>query len=228
MEREITVSRLERLEKPGISALSPQDPQIPAWVFGSMENVNADTVIACKKKCHPPFFWTPPTTGKRNRRLFMKLLFKQRLFSWLDSYDIYDEAGNTVYTVKGQLSWGHCLKIFDARNREVGTVKEKIFTWRPQFEMYLGDRYVGCIRKEFTLFRPQFTVDCSGWQVQGEIFEWDYTVLDAALRQVATVSKEVLHWTDTYVLDIADSADALGVLMLVLAIDAEKCSRGNG
>ena len=158
----------------------------------------------------------------------MKLLFKQRLFSWLDSYDVYDEAGNTVYTVKGQLSWGHCLKIFDAWNREVGTVKEKIFTWRPQFEMYLGDRYVGCIRKEFTLFRPQFTVDCSGWQVQGEIFEWDYTVLDAALRQVATVSKEVLHWTDTYVLDIADSADALGVLMLVLAIDAEKCSRGNG
>ena len=27
----------------------------------------------------------------------MKLLFKQRLFSWFDSYDIYDEAGNTVY-----------------------------------------------------------------------------------------------------------------------------------
>ena len=23
----------------------------------------------------------------------MKLLFKQRLFSWFDSYDIYDEAG---------------------------------------------------------------------------------------------------------------------------------------
>ena len=157
----------------------------------------------------------------------MKLIFKQRLFSWLDSYDIYDEAGNTVYTVRGQLSWGHCLKIFDAWDREVGTVKEKIFTWRPQFEMYLGDRYVGCIRKEFTLFRPQFTVDCSGWQVQGEIFEWDYTVLDAAGRQVATVSKEVLRWTDTYVLDIRDPADALGVLMLVLAIDAEKCSRGN-
>ena len=32
----------------------------------------------------------------------MKLLFKQRLFSWFDSYDIYDEFGNTVYVVKGQ------------------------------------------------------------------------------------------------------------------------------
>lgn len=36
----------------------------------------------------------------------MKLLFKQRIFSWLDSYDIYDEKGETVYTVKGQLSFG--------------------------------------------------------------------------------------------------------------------------
>ena len=44
----------------------------------------------------------------------MKLLFKQRLFSWFDSYDIYDEAGNTVYGVKGQLSWGHKLVIYDA------------------------------------------------------------------------------------------------------------------
>lgn len=34
----------------------------------------------------------------------MKLLFRQRIFSWLDSYDIFDENGETVYTVKGQLS----------------------------------------------------------------------------------------------------------------------------
>ena len=44
----------------------------------------------------------------------LKLLFKQRLFSWFDSYDIYDETGNTVYVVKGQLSWGHKLVIYDA------------------------------------------------------------------------------------------------------------------
>ncbi|MBP3665201.1 MAG: hypothetical protein J6J03_08585 [Tyzzerella sp.] len=27
------------------------------------------------------------------------------MFSWLDSYDIYDEAGNTVYNVQGQLAF---------------------------------------------------------------------------------------------------------------------------
>ena len=36
----------------------------------------------------------------------MKLLFKQRFFSWFDSYDIFNEAGETVYSVEGQLAWG--------------------------------------------------------------------------------------------------------------------------
>ena len=31
----------------------------------------------------------------------MKLLFKQRAFTWFDSYDIYDENENTVYVVNG-------------------------------------------------------------------------------------------------------------------------------
>ena len=52
----------------------------------------------------------------------MKLLFKQRLFSWFDSYDIYDELGTTVYTVRGQLAWGQCLKIFDLYGHGLGMV----------------------------------------------------------------------------------------------------------
>ena len=30
----------------------------------------------------------------------MKLWFKQRMFSWLDSYDIYDENGQTMFVGK--------------------------------------------------------------------------------------------------------------------------------
>ena len=157
----------------------------------------------------------------------MKLLFKQRFFSWFDSYDIYNEAGETVYTVKGQLSWGHCLKIYDAQGREIGTVKERIFTFLPKFEMYLGDRYIGCISKEFTFFIPKYNIDCNGWEVEGDWLEWDYQILSNTGKPVATVSKELFNWTDTYVIDVANPQDALCALMLVLAIDAEKCSRRN-
>ena len=157
----------------------------------------------------------------------MKLLFKQRFFSWFDSYDIYDEAGRTVYTVRGQLSWGHCLKIFDACGREIGTVKERILTFLPKFEMYLGDRYVGCISKEFTFFLPKYDIDCNGWHIEGDLFEWDYQIVDSAGRRVADITKEIWNWTDTYVIDVRDPGNALCALMLVLAIDAEKCSRNN-
>jgi uncharacterized protein YxjI len=107
----------------------------------------------------------------------MKLLFKQRMFSWLDSYDIYNEAGETVYTVKGQLAWGHCLKIFDANDQYVGRVQQVLFSFLPKFEIYLGEEYVGCISREFTLFRPKYHIDCNGWSVEGDFFEWDYRVL---------------------------------------------------
>ena len=157
----------------------------------------------------------------------MKLLFKQRFFSWLDSYDVFSETGETVYTVKGQLAWGHCLKIFDATGREVGMVKERIFTFLPKFEMYRQGQYIGCISKEFSLFTPRYNIDCNGWQVEGNFFEWDYHIVDPAGRSVASIGKELFNWTDTYVIDVVNPADALGALMLVLAIDAEKCSRKN-
>lgn len=157
----------------------------------------------------------------------MKLLFKQRMFSWFDSYDIYDEAGNTVYVVKGQLSWGHLLKIYDSAGREIGTVKEKIFTWLPKFELYAGDRYLGCISKEFSFFKPRFNIDFNGWRVEGNLLGWDYTVYDRLNGIAASVSKEIWNWTDTYVIDIPNPSNALNAVMLVLAIDAEKCSNAN-
>lgn len=157
----------------------------------------------------------------------MKLLFKQRMFSWFDSYDIYDEAGMTVYTVKGELSWGHLLRIYDAYGVEVGHIKQRVFTWLPCFEMYLGDSLIGCIRKEFTFFKPKFNIDYNGWQVDGDWAEWDYLISDSRGSTVAQVSKKPWNWTDTYEIDVVNPADALCALMLVLAIDAEKCSRDN-
>lgn len=157
----------------------------------------------------------------------MKLLFKQRFFSWFDSYDIYDEAGNVVYTVKGQLAWGHCLKIFDAVGREVGVVKERVLTLLPKFEIYIDNTYIGCISKEFTFFKPKYNIDYNGWQVEGDFLEWDYSIRDSSGRTVSSIEKQIWNWTDTYVIDVSDPANALYALMLVLAIDAEKCSRND-
>ena len=101
----------------------------------------------------------------------MKLLFKQRLFSWFDSYDIYDEAGNTVYVVKGQLSWGHKLVIYDAYGNEVGMVVQKVLTFLPKFEIYKNGSYIGCLSKEFSFLTPHYNIDYNGWHIDGTIME---------------------------------------------------------
>ena len=148
----------------------------------------------------------------------------QRFFSWFDSYDIYDESGETLYTVKGELSWGHCLRIFDAHGSEVGVVKERILTWLPKFEVYYQGNYVGCISKELSFLKPRYNIEFEGWEIEGDWLEWDYRILEGE-KLVATVSKEVFRWTDTYVIDVNRDEDAIYALMFVLAMDAEKCSR---
>lgn len=155
----------------------------------------------------------------------MKLLFKQRFFTWFDSYDIYNENGDTLYTVEGQMSWGHCLHIIDRNGTHIATVQEKVFRLLPKFELYMGDNLIGCIEKEFTFFRPSYNIDFNGWKVEGEIFEWDYNIINPQEEIVAVITKELFHFTDTYVIDVKNDSNALYALMLTLAIDAEKCSR---
>ena len=155
----------------------------------------------------------------------MKLLFKQRLFSWFDSYDIYDEFGNTVYVVKGQLSWGHKLVIYDGDGNEIGMVVQRVLTFLPKFEIYKNGTYIGCLSKEFSFLMPHYNIDYNGWHIDGSIMEWDYNILDQRGYSVASVSKELFHMTDTYVIQVNELEYALDALMFVLAIDAEKCSR---
>lgn len=157
----------------------------------------------------------------------MKLYFKQRLFSWLDSYDIYDEHKNVYFEVKGELAWGHRLQVYDNQGYHLGTLQEKVFTFLPKFEIYKEDNKVGEVHKEFSFFTPKFNIDYNGWHIEGDFLNWDYDIIDANGQRIATISKELFHWTDTYVLEIMDERDALDVILVTLAIDAEKCSSNN-
>ena len=153
----------------------------------------------------------------------MKLYFKQRFFSWFDSYDIYLEDGSTFYTVEGQLSWGHCLHILDDAGRHIATVKEQVLTLLPRFDFYIGDERVGTLKREFTFLSPAYDLDCCGWRVTGNWLEWDYQILRRDGSTAAVIRKELFHWTDTYTIETESDADALCALMVVLAIDADKC-----
>lgn len=155
----------------------------------------------------------------------MKLLFKQRFFSWFDSYDIYDEYGEVYFTVKGQLSWGHTFKIYDKNNQEIGMLKQKLFTFLPKYEIYVNNRLLGEIHKEFTFFTPKFYITFNGYTVSGDFFNWDYDVYREG-KKVSSINKEIFKLTDTYVITTTEE-EALISLMIVLAIDSIKDRNSN-
>lgn len=157
----------------------------------------------------------------------MKLLIKQRVFSWTDSFDIYDENGNAKYFVKAEfLALGHRLHVYDSNDREIGMIREKLLTLLPVFEIDIDGVNVGRVEKRFSLFRPKYDVDFKDWRVEGNFLGWDYDVYSGCCS-VVHISKEPLHWGDTYVIDIQNPADELATMMLVIAIDAANCTEGN-
>ena len=154
----------------------------------------------------------------------MKLLIKQRVFSWTDSYDIYDEQGNTRYFVKADfLALGHHLRVYNQQEEEIACVHEKLLTMRPAFEIEIEGTVRGRVQKKFTFLKPKYEIDYNGWRVEGDFLGWDYDVYEGC-GSIIHISKEPLHWGDTYVIDIANPAHELEALMLVIAIDAANCS----
>lgn len=155
----------------------------------------------------------------------MRLFIRQRMFSWTDSYDVYDENGTARYEVRAEfLTFGHQIHVYEkATGREVGAVHEKLLTFLPRFGIVIDGRVQGEIRKELTFLRPRYNVDYRGWNVEGDFLGWDYRVT-AGNTPIMSITKEVFKWTDTYVLGYDNPANEMPGLLLVIAIDAANCS----
>ncbi len=156
----------------------------------------------------------------------MKLLIKQRVFSWTDSYDVYDEDGNIKYFIKAEfLTLAHQLHIYDSFHNEIAVIHQKLLALfpLPVFEIEVQGRVKGTIRPKFAFLRPKYEIDYNGWRVEGDFLGWDYVVYSGC-SAIIHISKELLHWGDTYVIDFINPEDELDGLLLVIAIDAANCS----
>lgn len=155
----------------------------------------------------------------------MQLLIKQKVFSWADSYDIYDESGEARYFVQAEFfTLGHQIHVYDKRSGlEVGSIHQKLLTFLPRFEIVVGGLPMGTVRRELSFLRPSYYVDYFGWDIVGDFFGWEYEVHNENAL-VMSVSKQLFRWGDTYVLNYSRIEDEIPGLLLVLAIDAANCS----
>lgn len=158
----------------------------------------------------------------------MRLFIRQRIFSWTDSFDVYDSDGTPRYTVRGEiLSLTHKLHVRSSRTgEEVGVIRQRLLTLLPTFEILVNGQVLSTVRRQLTLLRPSYQVDYLNWQVEGNFLGWEYRAVQDR-REILTISKDVFRLTDCYCLDFRDPSCEIPGLLLVLAIDAANCSHNN-
>ena len=149
----------------------------------------------------------------------MRLLIKEKVFTFGDKFTVTDECGNDRYLVEGEIfSWGKKLHVCTPAGREVAYVEQQVFSFKPRYQVFVEGTLIGEVVREFSFFRPRYTVVGANWDVEGELWTHDYTVSRDG-ETIVTISKEWMTFGDTYVLDVRNPEDEICALALVLAID---------
>lgn len=170
---------------------------------------------------------------KDNKKLFevkngkKVLIVNQKLHTFKDIINVYDETEMVKYKVKGEFaSIKRHLHIYNTSNIEIAEVKEKLFALRNPLSMQTKIADFDFIingKKEFKMKSKTFLKDKleldNGWVVKGNILGFKYSIFNKEEKEIASVSTKLLYFGDTYKVEYDENVDELLVLMIVLAMD---------
>ncbi|MBG9987936.1 LURP-one-related family protein [Aerococcaceae bacterium DSM 111176] len=160
----------------------------------------------------------------------MKFYMKQKVFSFRESHDIYDEDQNPVFHVEGKmLSFGKQLRLTDVKTGEtIVDIKEKLISLLSKLLIEYQGKHVATVQKELTFFKPKYTVPELGWTIEGDFLQHDYQIFDDNNDLVADINKKFFSWSDTFEFNIRDGNVPFAVVIgIILAIDMAM-DRDNG
>ena len=154
-----------------------------------------------------------------------KLYLKQKVFSWGDKFNVYNEFGEAIYHVKGEVfTLGKKLHVSDPQERELAFIHQKVWSFKSRYFISRDGTDIAEVVKEITFLKAKYTVEAFGWLIQGNFLDHEYQIT-CGEHVVAKISHKWLSWGDTYEIDVADGEDAINVLCAVLIIDAVKASQ---
>jgi uncharacterized protein YxjI len=157
----------------------------------------------------------------------MKLYIKQKVFSWGAKFNITDENGEERYRVEGEVfTLGKKLHVYDMSGEEVAFIQQKLLSLMPRFYVYVDGVKIAEILKELTFLKPRYIILGKGWMVEGDFLAHDYRIIEEN-REIAGVHKVWMSWGDSFELDIYDTQDEVGLIAVILTIDAVMDSNNN-
>ncbi len=146
----------------------------------------------------------------------MQLFFQEKFLS--GKMVISDMEGNPVYTGKKHWFWGDIM-LKDNNKKKVATIKERSGMFNKGFHIYEGRKKVALLKRKFSLVNQKFNVKKLDWEVTGNFIAKEYTVKKGE-EVIATIKRnKLLAITEGYTVDVADDANAIKVICIVLVLN---------
>ena len=155
----------------------------------------------------------------------MKYLYiKQKVFSLIDRFKVYDEAQNLQYEAKGKFFTLNSQKDLYrvGEQTKLFTIKQKILTFAPTYYLYSAEnKEVAKLAQQLFVFfgtKYQLVVDNKRFSIEGDLFSHQYYIKDED-GVIVSIRKKWISWGDTYEVSILDTFDEGLAISIVLMID---------
>lgn len=152
----------------------------------------------------------------------MKLYLKQEVFTFLDSYNIYDENQMVAYKVKTRIyKFPPGFDIISCSGDVIFTVSRLFRFFVKKYEILHNDIKVATIEQRFSFFERAFDITTATgdvFSVDGDYFAWNFTITKNGMPY-ASVKKAFLSWGDSYEIEVYDDRECAFATALVVAID---------
>jgi uncharacterized protein YxjI len=155
----------------------------------------------------------------------MKFHIKERAWTIREEFLVRDKDGQTAFKVKGKFFHiGDNLLVIDQNSHtEVAHIKQKVIALTPHYEIYQnGAHWASLHEKLLHIFGERFKITLENgetYHIQGNIWNWDFTVSNSQGDLLAQISKKISLFEDSYGVDIAQNVDVPLMIALAIAIE---------
>ncbi len=155
----------------------------------------------------------------------MKFHIQERPWTLREEFLVRDQNGQPVFKVKGKFFHiGDNLRLLDLEERaEAAHIKQKVLALTPHYEIYQnGAHWASLHEKLLHLFGERFKIKLENGEVlhiDGNIWNWDFTVSNERGDLLAEISKRISLFRDSYAVDIAQGVDVPLMIALTIAIE---------
>jgi uncharacterized protein YxjI len=157
----------------------------------------------------------------RHKKMTRVLSIANKLLSLRGRMDVTDEHGSLAYEAKGELALIVPTWRINRDEKEVATVRRKIFSWAPTWIVQCGSEEFQIKRKLLSWTRQYYAVGGSydGTIVKGNIWDLSFRVFRNQ-DTIATATGKILTLRDRHNIEIVGEGELFVVIaMVVLQLD---------